>query len=117
MTPPAIPRLGTLLSLALIVASALGLYGVKYRVQAIQAELRDLGQQLDEERESLHVVAAEWSYLNQPERLQRLSGKYLKLKSVDVRQIAEVADIPYPAQQLAGPRVTPVAVGGPLGAE
>lgn len=113
------PRFAKLLWVALLVASAFGLYMVKYRVQGIQAEIAAINRQMEDERESLHVVAAEWSYLNQPERLQQLSENYLKLQPVKVAQMVEVAGIPEPHQEVAsaGAGIKPVSMQQPLEAE
>ena len=47
-----------------------------------------------------HVVAAEWAYLNRPERLQQLAGKYLSSAPVTVQRVAEVESIPFPKQTM-----------------
>lgn len=85
-----IPRPRAMLSLVLFVAAASGLYVVKYRVQAIQVEITALNKQLEQERESMRVVEAEWAYLSRPERIQRLSAEYLKLQPVQPSQMAGV---------------------------
>jgi len=84
------PRVSTLISMLAIAVAAFGLYLVKYRVQAIQNDIAGINRQLDEERENLHVAAAEWAYLTQPVRLQRLNEKYLKLQPVDPSQVADL---------------------------
>jgi hypothetical protein len=85
---------------AVIMVSAFGLYRVKYEVQSIRAQIRETSAELAQERESLHVVAAEWAYLNRPERLQRLAEKYLNTdptnEHLNVSQVAEVEAIPFP---------------------
>ena len=86
-------RFGTLISMLLVAFAAFGLYQVKYRVQAIQAEIVEVSKTLDEERESLNVAAAEWAYLTQPERLQRLSEKYLRMQPVKTSQVADLKDL------------------------
>ena len=96
-----------------VVIAAFLLYRVKYEVQAVRVQIADTSQQLEAERESLHVAAAEWAYLNRPERLQALSRKYLSSGTVTVEQIAEVEAIPFPrvveAKAEAEGGITPVA--------
>ena len=53
------------------VLAAFGLYTVKYRVQALKTEVASTETQLREEKKNLHVLTAEWTYLNRPERLQQ----------------------------------------------
>jgi len=85
---------------AVIIVSAFGLYRVKYEVQSIRAQIRETSTELAQERESLHVVSAEWAYLNRPERLQKLSEKYLNTdpanEHLNVSQVAEIEAIPFP---------------------
>lgn len=86
---------------SVIVVASFGLYQVKYEVQSIRGQITSTAQELEQEKEALHVVAAEWAYLNRPERLQQLAGKYLVSKGVRVEQVAEVQAIPYPKQSVA----------------
>lgn len=88
------------LMLAFIVA-IFGLYKVKEEVKAIKDQIAKTSRELESERESLHVVNAEWAYLNRPERLQALADKYLASSGMLVNQIAEIEAIPFPAQAVA----------------
>lgn len=112
-------RFAKLLSIALIMAAAFGLYMVKYRVQAIQAEITALNRQIEDERENLHVAAAEWAYLNQPERVQRLAEKYLAMQPMAIRQMADASTVPFGGvsedEQVAG--VMPASVQMPTEGE
>jgi hypothetical protein len=71
-----------------------GLYTVKYKVQAVKAEVAATERKLLEEKRNLRVLEAEWSYLNRPERLAQLSQKYLKLDSVSGIQLADYNRLP-----------------------
>jgi len=62
-----------------LVALAYVIYQVKYQSRALDAEIVTLGKQIDEERDGIAVLRAEWSLLNRPERIERLAQKYLKL--------------------------------------
>lgn len=81
-------RVSTLLWMLAVAVAAFGLYMVKYRVQAVQAEIAQVTRQLEEEREGLNVSAAEWAYLTQPGRIQRLSEKYLRMQPAKTGQMA-----------------------------
>lgn len=94
-------RLSTILWILLLAASAFGLYSVKFKVQTIRSQIADVSHQLDMERESLNVVAAEWAYLNRPDRLEKLAETYLSSKEVGVDQVADVQAIPFPQVQQA----------------
>lgn len=109
-----------LLWMAVIIASAFGLYRVKYEVQSIRAQIKETSDELAQENESLRVVAAEWAYLNRPDRLQRLASKYLSSEQLTVAQVAEVEAIPFPpvlqasnnlaSNNLASNNLSPTAV-------
>lgn len=87
-------RLGTVLTLGLAGAVGIGLFYAKHRVQALEAELTALQQQIVDDREAIHVLKAEWSFLNDPDRLAELSRRYLDLVPMRGRQLATLADVP-----------------------
>jgi cell division protein FtsL len=62
-----------------LVALAYVIYQVKYEARGLDTEIGSLGKQIDEERDAIAVLRAEWSLLNRPERIERLAQKYLKL--------------------------------------
>lgn len=86
---------------------ASGLYLVKYEVQELKNHNDALQQKLNDEKMALHVLQAEWVYLNQPDRLMSLAEKYLKLEPIEPRQVVGWAEIPVRAQAYAD------ASGGP----
>jgi hypothetical protein len=57
------------------------------------ARLAALTQNIREEQETIRVLKAEWSYLNQPARLEKLSDAYLKLQPLAGKQMIEVKDL------------------------
>lgn len=106
-------RIAAVLWVMAVAASAFGLYLVKYRVQAVREEITETARLLEEERESLHVVAAEWSYLTRPERIQQLAEKHLQMTPMQVQQLQTLADIPYtPGVTPAEEQVIPASIGG-----
>jgi len=75
-------------------AVALGLYQVKYEVQRLEEKLHEVRSDIRQDRVALHVLEAEWAYLNRPERLQRLASKYLDMGPSGARQVAAVTALP-----------------------
>jgi hypothetical protein len=55
--------------------------------------LRRMERDMLREEESLRVLRAEWSYLNQPERLEKLARQYLELTPLQGRQFARLSDL------------------------
>ena len=70
-----------------LVALAYVIYQVKYEARGLDAELASIGKKIDEERDAIAVLRAEWSLLNRPERIERLAQKYLKLAPADPQQL------------------------------
>ena len=96
-----VSRISTIFWMILIVSAALGLYVVKYQVQSMQEELAKQENILRDEREALHVLEAEWAYLNKPQRLQQLADKYLATTPALSKQISSIDTIPKSADLLA----------------
>jgi cell division protein FtsL len=94
-------RLSIVVWIMVVACSAFGLYSVKFKVQTLRTQIAEASQQLERERESMNVVAAEWAYLNRPDRIQKLAATYLNTKEVTVQQVAEIAAIPFPQVQEA----------------
>lgn len=108
-------RFLSVLGLVLLVASSFGLYRLKYEVQRLDRQADALERANHTERQTIQVLQAEWTYLNQPQRIQELSDRFLHLKPVEPSQIARIEDIPLRgAHPAPGPRVAlrPVARPG-----
>lgn len=83
-----------LIHMVCIAVLAIGLYLVKYTVQDVQRNVTSLKTQLANEKESLHLLNAEWAYLNRPDRLRQLADRHLDLVPIDSRQIDKVSVLP-----------------------
>jgi len=81
-------RLAPLFWLVMILLAGGTLMKISYQVDAKERELRHLKAQLAANEDGTRVLKAEWAYLNQPQRLEALSGKYLtNLKPLQVAQL------------------------------
>lgn len=81
----------TLFSMAGTFFLASGVFYIKYQVLDVAKELGGVNKQIFEMQESLQVLKAEWGYLNKPQRLASLSGKFLKLEPTRVTQVASLS--------------------------
>jgi hypothetical protein len=84
----------TLFWIGLAAAVGFGLFHVKYKVQALEDELTQLNSQIVHEQEQVHVLRAEWAYLNRPERLEELNGRFLGLGPMTPVQLGGLDDLP-----------------------
>ena len=74
------PRL-VILWMFMGVLAAFGLYTVKYKVQTLKAEVAVAEKQLREEKQRLHVLTAEWTYLTRPRTHSCAGGKILECQA------------------------------------
>ena len=87
-------RLGTLFWIGLAIVAGYATIEFKYDVQALERELTQLDAKILRHQESIHVLKAEWAYLNEPARLERLSRSYLDLSPLRGSQIVDLASLP-----------------------
>ena len=63
------------------------MFMVKYDVQSLDRELAALERDARDHREAIHVLHAEWSYLNRPQWLTLLAKRHLTLEPVGPDQL------------------------------
>lgn len=68
-------------SLCIMIATFMGIvtFSAKQKVAALEEHLTRLNQKVWNYKESKHILMAEWSYLNEPARLQRLAERHLPI--------------------------------------
>ncbi|MDR0633003.1 MAG: hypothetical protein LBF84_02595 [Holosporales bacterium] len=82
-----------LLPSCVILGLLAALFQVKYTVLDLENEHKALRRAIHEKQEELHVLNAEWAYLNDPERLFALSKKHLQLRPIRGQQIVAYSDL------------------------
>ncbi|MDP2621934.1 MAG: hypothetical protein Q8P46_17445 [Hyphomicrobiales bacterium] len=87
-------RIVNLVAIMAVILSSFALYRVKYEAVSDAKKVAALRAEIAAEEDTIAVLNAEWSHLNQPGRLQGLSDRYLDLKPVDVHQIITLQDLP-----------------------
>ncbi len=83
-----------LLWVALVGVMAFGMFQLKLAVQDLEDTLARVNRDLLASEESIHVLRAEWSYLNQPERLAGLAERHLNLEFMAPEQLGAIASLP-----------------------
>ena len=89
--------------------AALGVYELKYRVAELESEAVRLAGELIKERQAVHVLSTDWTYLNRPENLALLAEEYLDLVPLDGDRIVAASELPKrvkPAAELAQAETT-----------
>ena len=82
--------------LAVIIGAAF-VFDMKMAAERSSERVSALKRQIDEEREAIRLLKAEWSLLNQPHRLQGLAerySEYLQLQPLEPKQIVQLNDLP-----------------------
>ncbi|MBT07194.1 MAG: hypothetical protein CMM32_09845 [Rhodospirillaceae bacterium] len=73
---------------------ALGLLSAKYQVKELKSELDAARKQLARESGQIHILEAEWAYLNRPENLSSLAAQHLPdFGAVKPSQVASLQTI------------------------
>jgi hypothetical protein len=82
------------ISVALLVLVSFELYNGVHRVKAQEQALVSMSAEIAREGEQIRVLKAEWSYLNQPDRLQALARRHLALAPTGASQIVVLTSLP-----------------------
>jgi hypothetical protein len=91
-------KLGTAFWIGLVLASGFTTFKVKHAVQDIDDQLIRTRKYAIAEQQEIRVLAAEWTYLNQPERLAELNRTFLQLGPIATKQLQQrIEDIPWRA--------------------
>ena len=109
--------LGTILWSMLAACIGVGLFVVKYEVKDLEAKLTGLNAEIHRNQETIHVLRAEWSYLNDPIRLRTLSEKHLGMRPMMPSQVATLDTLPRDGIPATGPvyaAVSPSRVSMPM---
>jgi len=89
------------------------LFNITFKVEQLENDLSQLNKQILKEQNAVHILRAEWSYLNRPENIENLARKHLPdLRYPEASQVGGIDDLnDSPPAILAGatPRGTPVS--------
>jgi cell division protein FtsL len=99
----------TCLAFLLACGSGLYVYQAKHRVKMLDEQITQTIRSTDALREQTRMLSAEWTLLNDPERLRQLANQFLTLQTVSPNQFTSLGD-------LDSRLPAPVAPGPPPGA-
>ena len=87
-------RAATFLWALLATIAGAGLFLLKYQVQAEERHLREVRKDIAGTEQSIHVLKAEWSYLNDPLRLREQAERHLAMHPMRANQMVTIDTIP-----------------------
>jgi len=86
------------------VATAIGLFTVKYKVQDLEEKIDRTNQKIIESQQATHILKIEWAHLNEAERIERLAKTHLKLEPSSITQVIRLDALKtMPSQQRREP--------------
>ena len=83
------------LSLVLIVFTIAASNYMKNSVYRLENELRQINQDIQTDIETIHILNAEWSKLNNPARLRALVANHIALNPIKAEQIINYSALPF----------------------
>lgn len=83
------------LSLVLIIFTIAASNYMKNSVYRLEDELKEINQNIQNDIETIHILNAEWSKLNNPARLRSLVANHIALNPVKAEQIINYSALPF----------------------
>lgn len=87
-------RIIHVLSLLILVASAVAVYKVKFDTTYEAQRIAKLRSEIRGERDRLALLRAEWTRLAAPQRIQDLASRHLGMKPLQIARIADLSGLP-----------------------
>ncbi|KAA0972577.1 hypothetical protein FPY71_05725 [Aureimonas fodinaquatilis] len=82
---------------AVMLGAATWTFSIKHEAEAVEEALRDVDRRIGLERDTISLLEADWSLLNQPYRLQRLANAFS----------SDLSLVPITPEQIVGPEELP----------
>ena len=87
-------RMMIVLWTVLAASVGVGLFLLKHEVQTLEEELAQTNRAIRVTQEGIHVLKAEWSFLDDPVRLHRLAARHLGMAPLKPEQVTLAAALP-----------------------
>lgn len=88
-----------------------GMFILKYQVLDKEEQLAALQNQIIQNQRTIHVLKAEWTHLNDPQRIRLLIAGHTQLDVIKPSQIIQLEDVAFKEAPLPGrkPEIIPAA--------
>ena len=101
--------------IALFAAMATGMFVIKNKVISLENDLERINTKIREDQNALHVLKAEWTYLNDPARIRNLSKHHAHMKPLRGEQIISFSAIPFKTDRVGKDNIIRVSYAAPAG--
>lgn len=81
------------------ILSGISLFVLKYHVKDMEQELAQMHRNILLHKSAIHMLEAEWAYLNDPARLLMLVETQTDWSNISSTQLVNVTDIPFRLQE------------------
>lgn len=89
-------KLISVIGMVIAVVCSFGLYQLKHQTDIAEREVAGLKTQLAKEQEYVHILHAEWNYINRPENIkQKVEAHLAGMEEMKPDQLVDVSEIPY----------------------
>jgi len=83
--------------IGLATIAGFALFNITFKVEQLENELNALNKQILKEQNAIHVLRAEWSFLNRPANIEGLARELLpELRHPQTSQIGGIEDLTNP---------------------
>lgn len=101
-------RLISLLAFGFLAGLVILIYDMKFETRRLEARSQQLQRAIEDEKDNVALMRAEWSHVARPERVETLAREILDLQPVKAAQVVEQQDF----LDVLTRRPVPVAAGG-----
>lgn len=102
-------RLLSLLAFGFLVGLVILIYDMKFETRRLEARAAQLSRAIEDEKDNVALMRAEWSHVTAPDRLERLSLDILPLQPVKSTQLIKLEEFVTTFARMPIPTVRTVA--------
>jgi len=104
-------RLLQIIVVAVLVLAAADVYKIKFESTLQAQQVAKMRGDIRRERDAIAALRAEWTRLDNPQRIEQLARRHLPLKPIEVHQFDKLDQLP-----ARPPQIVPPGTADPIGA-
>lgn len=89
-----INRTSIIVSISVLTLIGVGLFNVSQNVRDYESTLKNLNKKITHEQDTINTLQAEWYFLNQPARLEKLAKKHTDLAPMGGQDLMAISAVP-----------------------